>query len=265
MTIEERLANLELQLGRVRRRNHWYLGMIVVLAGGLIVPMISDTTNPRAMAQAPGTAKEIRANKFVLVDQNGKTRASLEINELGPTLALKDGKGKDRVLLSVWKESSPCLHLIDDNGIYRVSLSAAAGSDLILRDEKSYPSFVVSSYGTGCEITMAEATGQFSSTFFVKDIGAKLSIDHLKSGRTFEVLSHEEFLNLSLSNNAQRRAQFSLDDGGTSLGLFDRVGNLRFSAGKRSVFGEDETRVTYPESSLLLFGPDGKVIWSAIK
>jgi hypothetical protein len=107
MTIEERLETLEFQLGRIKSRNRWLLCIVFVLIAGLMVPLAFEATNFRAMAQAPGTAKEIRANKFVLEDQNGKTRASLEMNELGPTLALKDGKGKDRVLLSVWKEASP--------------------------------------------------------------------------------------------------------------------------------------------------------------
>ena len=51
MTIEERLENMERELGRVKE----------VLA----------------RSQVEGTAKEIRANSFVLEDENGKPRVGL--------------------------------------------------------------------------------------------------------------------------------------------------------------------------------------------
>lgn len=62
MTIEERLAYLELQLGRVKRRNRWLLGAILLVAGGLIIPTAFEITAFQAGTQAGRTAKEIRAN-----------------------------------------------------------------------------------------------------------------------------------------------------------------------------------------------------------
>ena len=66
MTIEERLAYLELQLGRVKRRNRWLLGAILLVAGGLIIPTAFEITALQAGAQAGRTAKEIRANGVMM-------------------------------------------------------------------------------------------------------------------------------------------------------------------------------------------------------
>jgi len=77
MTIEDRLENMERELGRLKRRNRWLSGAILLVAGGLIVPPVFDLTTFRVQAQAAGTAKEIRANKIVLVDENGKARVQL--------------------------------------------------------------------------------------------------------------------------------------------------------------------------------------------
>jgi len=52
---------------------------------------------------------------------------------------------------------------------------------------------------------------------------------------------------------------------GPSLTLWDKNGNYRFWAGKTALESPDGRTMEYPESSLILFGPDGKVIWSAIK
>jgi len=47
--------------------------------------------------------------------------------------------------------------------------------------------------------------------------------------------------------------------------LSDENGKDRFLAGKARTVTPDGKIIEYPESSLILFGPDGKVIWSAIK
>ena len=156
MTIEERLENMERELGRVKRRNRWLLGAILLVAGGLIVPGMFETTAVRARAQGVKTAKEIRANKFVLEDENGKRRAELGVFEDGPRLTMYDKNGKPR---------------------------AGPG---VLKD-------------------------------------------------------------------------------GPSLVLGDENGKIRFVAGKTATKKPDGKTTEYPESSLILYGPDGKVIWSAIE
>lgn len=142
MTIEERLENVERELGCQKRRNRWLLGAILLVAGGLIAPKVFETTAIRARAQGVGTAKEVRAG--------------LVVTKVGPGLSLWDEKGKPR-------------------------------------------------------------------------------------------------------------AQLVASNDGPSLSLFDENGNERFRAGKAKTVTPDGKTIEYPESSLILSGPDGKVIWRAIK
>jgi hypothetical protein len=94
MTIEERLENMERELGRLKRRNRWLLGAILLVVGGLIIPAVFETTAFRARAEVAGTAKEIRAKKIVLEDENGKANIGLIVTKDGPGLALFDENGK---------------------------------------------------------------------------------------------------------------------------------------------------------------------------
>jgi len=63
----------------------------------------------------------------------------------------------------------------------------------------------------------------------------------------------------------QIRALLGLGKDGPLLKLLDEKGQDRFAAGKTKAVSPDGKTTEYPESSLILFGPDGKVIWSAIK
>jgi hypothetical protein len=200
MTIEERLANVEQELGRAKRRNRLLLGAILLVAGGLIIPAVFETTAFRARAQATGTAKEIHANAFILEDQNGKTRARLFADRYGPELILADENGKSRVRLTV-DEFNATLVLSDENGKPRAQLDADNdGATLGLSDE-----------------------------------------------------------------NGKSHASLSMFNDGPVLTLYDEKGNARLVAGMTHTLMPDGKTITYPESSLVLFGPDGKVIWSAIK
>jgi hypothetical protein len=139
MTIEERLENMEKQLGRLKRRNRWLLGAILLLAGGLIVPAIFETTAFRAGAQVAGTAKEIRAKAFVVEDENGKGRIMLNVAEDGPILALFDEKGKIRAGLGVAK-TGLWLWLYEENTKPRAALGISpSGPGLTLYDENTKP------------------------------------------------------------------------------------------------------------------------------
>jgi hypothetical protein len=200
MTIEDRLEKMERELGRVKRRNRWLLGAILLVAGGLAVPAVLETTAFRARAQVAGTAKEIRANKFVLEDENGKARGILTMGGEGPALILNDGSERARATLSIYKEG-PGLALYDENSAGCVMLDVFnEGAKLRMFDQKGMP-----------------------------------------------------------------RLRLLAGKAGPALQLVDETGNLRFVAGREATQTPDGKIITYPESSLLLFGADGNVIWSAIK
>jgi len=141
MTIEERLENMERELGRQKRRNRWLLGAILLLAGGLIVPAVFETTAFRARAQGAGAVKVIRAEAFIVEDENGKDRIMLNVTKDGPILALFDEKGKIRAGLGVVK-TGLWLWLYDENGASkpRAALGISPfGPSLTLYDENIKP------------------------------------------------------------------------------------------------------------------------------
>jgi hypothetical protein len=199
MTIEERLENIERELGRVKRRNHWLLGAILVLLGGLVAAGVFKTMITPVQAQIAGAVKEIRANKIVLEDENGKIRASLTVEIAGTRLALNDDKGEPRLVMGLFA-GMPILALSDKNGKNRAGLSVVDGPALNLWDE-----------------------------------------------------------------NEKIRAALTVEMSGPKLVLNDEKGNLRFAAGTTMTKTSDGKTIEYPESSLILFGPDGKAIWSATR
>jgi hypothetical protein len=118
MSTDERMEKMEGQLARIRWVNRCLIACIVL---SLAVWFISRTFGPET-AWAKSGVKEIRANKFVLEDGKGKSRALLGVDEDGPKLALLDEKGKNRALVVVEKDG-PALCLFDEKGQAGVLLS----------------------------------------------------------------------------------------------------------------------------------------------
>lgn len=200
MTTEERLQNLEQELSRVRRRNRWLSGAVMLCLGislafwafrppaataqdgtnwwekAPIVELPVATVEPASAQPSDGVLKEVRANKFVLVDDDGKMLAQLGVDVFGPTLSLSDKNDKVRAWLGV-DEDGPLLQLSDDKGKVRALLGA--------------------------------------------------------------------------------------DEDVSGLSLFDDKGKGRCTIGAAATIHEDGRKTTYPESSIWLFGPDGKGLWSA--
>ena len=136
MTIEERLENLEKELGRVKRYNRWMLGAILVLLAGLGSGGVFKTTITPVRAQGAGVVKEIRANRIVLENEKDEIRADLKVINDEPTLALYDRKGIIRAVIHVFQHV-PGLALFDEKGNGRMVLNTLQGNpSLLLIDEK---------------------------------------------------------------------------------------------------------------------------------
>jgi len=222
MTIEERLENMEKELARLKWRNRCLLGAILLVAGGLVVPLMFETTALRARAQVAGTVKEIRANKISLCDINDVTRAELTASKDGPGLGLYDEKGIARALLTVLKDG-PGLGLYDEKGMPLAKLAVTNGESML---------------------TLCDEKGQARTWLRVAEDGPIL------------VMRDEK---------GQARTGLSVGKYGPRLLMRDENGKFRFWAGTAVLESPDGKRIEYPESSLILFGPDGKTIWSAIK
>ena len=112
MTTEERLEILEQELARAKRRNYWFLAVLGLAVGLFALGWYFAGTTGRA---AEGVVEEVRANKFTLLDENGKECAILTMLEGAPGLRLYDENGKPRAGQGVFK-GWPGLILHDDNG-----------------------------------------------------------------------------------------------------------------------------------------------------
>ena len=96
MTTEERMEKLERELARAKRRNRWLAVVLLTIgATALAVTALSAPSIPTALAEAGGPVNEVRASRFVLVDETGKTRAGLAVDKDGPGLGLVDEKGEE--------------------------------------------------------------------------------------------------------------------------------------------------------------------------
>ena len=244
MTIEERLATMEKELGLVKRRNRWQLGAILFLAAGLVVPFLFGTTALLARAQVAGTVKEIRASSFLLVDENGKPRAELSVYKNGPSLVLADENFNPRAMLYVDK-NVPRLELLDENNKPRAEFTTGKdGPVLRLRDENENVRAALTLFKNDPMLMMLDENKKAHVKIYSDKDGAGLSV---------------------LDENGNPRSVLGVYQNHPGLMLSDENGNVRFWAGHAEISSPDGKTTSYPESSLILFGPDGKVIWSAIK
>ena len=124
MTVEERIENLEWGLAKSKRQNRR-----LVVAGAVL---LAGATFFLAAWARP---VDVRARSFILVDQDGRTRAQLVIEKEGPKLVLGDENGNIRAGLNANTEGTG-LFLFDENGKTRVMLGATSdGPGLFLDDE----------------------------------------------------------------------------------------------------------------------------------
>jgi len=221
MSIEERLEDMEREVGRQKRRSRWLLGAILVLAGGLVAAGVFKTMIIPAQAQTAGTAKFIRARSILVEDENGKLRASLTVDKDGPALRLWNEKGEGGAVLIVGKD----------------------GPWLTFYDEKSPRVLLMVDKG-GPWLGLFDENGKTRAWLAVDKDGPALRLR---------------------DENDKLRAWLAVDKDGPWLTLGDENGKSRFVAGKTKTVSPDGKTIEYPESSLILYGPDGKVIWSAIK
>jgi len=125
MITEERLEKVERELAATRRRSRWLMAALGLALGAFGLAWIFAGPAPTLQAQVgAGAERVVRANRFVLEDENGKVRALLGVTAEGPGLILHDENGKIRIVLDVAKDV-PELLLLDENGEIRAGLAVA--------------------------------------------------------------------------------------------------------------------------------------------
>lgn len=113
MTIEERLEHCERELTATKRHTRWLMGGALMILGCLTI------------AATPGDKQIIRAQQFIVVDEQGRQRAMLGMYSnlsVRPLLSLSDEDGKQRAELTVFEDGTK-LSLADGNGKTRIEVS----------------------------------------------------------------------------------------------------------------------------------------------
>ncbi len=238
MTIEERLENVERELKQVKRRGRFLIGAVVMLAAGLA--FVAGLKAAAARAVAP----EIHARSISLEDENGTVRVSLKGDAEMPGLWLLDAKGEPRASLSA-----------DE---YGPRLSLASGKDR--------PNVVLAANDTTAGLSLWDAQEETLAALSVNKNGPGLSLTYKSGQPGVWLYSGETGPGLNLNDpSGLPRAGVSVNKLGPALVLKDDKGTPRLRLGRAEIRTQDGRKTEYPESSLMLFGPEGKVLWSAAK
>lgn len=157
MNVEERLEQLERELGKQKRRN---TGLLVAVAALVIIMVFGFVLmGPLGGAQAESEGQVV-AREIVLVDNNGNARvrlgagmnqpglavlgpdgavmAILSAHSDGSFLALNNARGRTRMILSVNAKGAG-VNIMDDNETVRAAMAYMSGApwpDLALYDDR---------------------------------------------------------------------------------------------------------------------------------
>ncbi len=214
MTTEERLEALEQKVAHGRFINR----LLATLFTCVFVFLWFFA--PRVITAQEKIFEEVRAKKFILVDESNKPRALLGMLTGGPCLMLFDDKATARAALSIDEEAAS-LNLKDVYGNVRTVLAVTKSGPLFsLYDQNSLSR---------------------ASLYQIEDVSclAFFDVDH------------------------KTRISISTNELGPAIRLSDKNGVDRAGLGVSESMTNQGKKITNPESSFSLCGPDGMVIWEA--
>jgi len=161
METEKRLERLEHELMNMKRRYRRLLVVTGLVAAVMAAVLIATKVGGPVVAFAEtGIADEVKARRFVLVDEQGDTRALLAVLEDGPALFLIDPQGTPRAMLAIL-EDGPTLSLTDPQGTPLAMLDVSEGvSALSLIDPQRTPRATLAVLEDGPTLLFTDLQGQ---------------------------------------------------------------------------------------------------------
>lgn len=117
---------------------------------------------------------------------------------------------------------------------------------------------------TGPQLSLAGEDGKVRTVLGGRNDGGWLTLCDRNAKSRIGLAAHEDGAGLSLiDDKGEYRASICENKAGPGLLLFDDEGRTRAALGATQTGTPDGKTTSFPESSLLLFGADGKVRWSA--
>jgi DNA-directed RNA polymerase subunit RPC12/RpoP len=175
-----------------------------------------------------------------MMDKTGKLCATMRGDKDGAGFTLQDAKPRAGLTLGA---EGPRVFLQDENGKPRAGLAVLKdGPELHLCDEQGKTQALLRSDKDGPWLNLYGENGK-----------SRAVLSALKDGPGVGLTDADDHVRVGLSVRAD----------GPRLGLLDEKGMLRAQMGVTETVSPDGKTTTYPESSVLLFGADGKVRWSA--
>jgi len=115
-TLKQRIDRLE------REARRWRVLAFGLLAVWSLVILLGATR---------GVPDELKARRFVVVDETGTTRGSFSASGKVASLVLTGNTGRRRITLAVLGRGAPLLMFSDSSGARRLQLAQQPGSDMV--------------------------------------------------------------------------------------------------------------------------------------
>ncbi len=163
--------------------------VVLALVAGLVGGVVSSwflVGLPAFAQKAPQVAEVIRAERFEVVDKDGKTRAALSMLEGKPGLVLRDRNGRAGAELGLTDHGWPRLFLTDKNRKVRVGLTLGNTGEphLVLRDRNGKTRTELSLRDTGASVLeLADKNGKLRAALSLRDTGAPRLLLNDKNGK----------------------------------------------------------------------------------
>jgi hypothetical protein len=276
MTIDERIGLLEKDLRRMKRLNRWCVLLLLLAVGGFVAGFTQQpgdkldpiTTTELRIVDAAGKPRTVlnadkEGPRLLMHGENGNSDAMLKVGKDGPFLTLV-GKKDDAIMLFV-NEEGPRLWMTDTKGRIRTSLDMTKeGPRLLISDENNKTQIILSGREPGPFLGMSDASGKLRISQSVEKAGPSLVMaDEKGVARFSQTVDKDDARWAMCDKNGTVRIGQIVGSDGPGLQVLDENGKCRTILGVSTVTSPDGTKLTYPESTFLLRGPDAKILWKA--
>ena len=218
------------------------------------------TTEKRLEKLERELSRANRLNRWLLAGVGLCLGIGLVAWAFGPTVATAQPAG---AALKVVRANQFVLE--DETGKTRARLRMSrSGPELVLCDEKGNPRAELSVDKDRPRLALLDEDGKGRAVLSVSKGGASVSLSDEK-GKTrasLVVLKGGPSVNLD-DEKGNTRVSLVVLKGGPSVTLADEKGKTRAELGVGVVKAPGGTKAHFKESSLRLFGPDGKLLWKA--